>query len=160
VTESGGELASRLLIGLAEEVATLRVAHQHQVTEAGQHGTGDLTGEGPAILPEAILGAQQDRAAAEHVADRDQVGKRRQHRHLGPRRLAASRLPRHRASNTTTSAVRYPGRRDSQGLGSVGLTAVAGLIGRFWPVVGLTSRAWPSGARRRVCVGFGQGNGR
>ena len=59
--ERGGQLAAHLLVGLAEQVAPLRVTDQHR-GGAGLHheGNGKLAGEGALRLPVNVLRADDD----------------------------------------------------------------------------------------------------
>ena len=69
--EHGLHLAVHPLVGLAEELAALRVADDHELHgELGQHRRGHLARERALRLPVAVLGAEQDRDAVgvEHAS--------------------------------------------------------------------------------------------
>jgi hypothetical protein len=78
-------LAVDAVVGLAEQLPALGVAHDHEShIELGQHVGADLPGVGPLGFPVTILGPQGDRDAigVEHRLDGAQGREGRVDRHV------------------------------------------------------------------------------
>jgi hypothetical protein len=82
VAPGGGQLAGDQLVALTDDVTALGVTEQDVVAKPGEHRGGDLAGEGPLVLGVAVLGAEPERAALEHLADPGQMGEGGKQLHL------------------------------------------------------------------------------